>query len=104
MESADQMMDARTKGYVRGLPVPKESFLLLEFLELLLVGALLNEPVDVEEIPFGRDVEASILLPDATVPLRGEGARRRAGSHALGARAGIHLLLVEGHPLGVVVG
>lgn len=76
MESADQMLDAVTKGYVRGLPVPKKSFLLLQFLELLLIGALLDKAVDVEEIPFGWDVEAGVLLPDAAVPLRGEGAGR----------------------------
>lgn len=73
-DNADQILDARTKGYVRGLSVPEESFLLLEFLELLFVGALLDESIDVEEIPFGWDVEAGVLLPDAAIPLGGERA------------------------------
>lgn len=105
--SWDQTRNAepRTKReYVRGLPVAKESFLLLQLLEVVLVGAALDEVVDVEEVALGGDVEAGVLLPDATVTARREGAwRRRVGPHALGAGSCIHLLLVESHPVGVRV-
>jgi hypothetical protein len=48
------------------LPVPEEAFLLLEFLDLVIVGALRNQLVDVLEAPIGRDVEAAILLSDSS--------------------------------------
>lgn len=96
--------DPRTKGeYIRGLPVAEKAFLLLELLEIVLVGAALDEVVDVEQVPLGGDVEAGVLLPDATVTTRREGPRGRVGPHALGTRSRVHLLLVEGHPVGVVV-
>lgn len=98
-------MEPRTKWeYVRGLPVAEESFLLLEFLEVFLVGAALDEVVDVDEGALGRDVEAGVLLPDAAVTTRGEGARRGVGPHSLGSGSCVHLLLVKGHPVGVRVG
>jgi hypothetical protein len=103
----DQTRNAepRTKReYVRGLSVAEESFLLLELLEVVLVGAALDEVVDVEEIALGGDVEAGVLLPDATVTAGREGARRRrVGPHTLGSGPCIHLLLVESHPVGVRV-
>jgi hypothetical protein len=103
----DQMRNAepRTKGeYIRGLSVAEESFLLLELLEVVLVGAALDEVVDVEEIALGGDVEAGVLLPDATVTAGREGARRRrVGPHTLGSGPCVHLLLVESHPVGVRV-
>jgi hypothetical protein len=102
----DQMRNAepRTKGeYIRGLSVAEESFLLLELLEVVLVGAALDEVVDVEQVALGGDVEAGVLLADATVPAGREGARRRVGPHALGAGPRVHLLLVEGHPVRVGV-
>lgn len=78
----------KTKGkYVRGLSVAEESFLLLELLEVFLVGAALDEVVDVEQVAFGGDVEAGVLLPDATVTTRREGTRRSVGPHPLGARS-----------------
>jgi len=93
----------KPKGYVRGLSVPEEAFLLLEFLHLVLVVAGGNEVVDVEKVPLGGDVEAGVLLPDAAVTTRGEGPGRGVLSHALGAGARVHLLLVEGHPFRVGV-
>jgi hypothetical protein len=98
-------VEPRTKWeYVRGLAVAEESFLLLEFLEVLLVGAALDEVVDGDEGALGGDVEAGVLLPDAAVTTRGEGAGRGVGPHALGPGSCVHLLLVEGHPVGVGVG
>jgi hypothetical protein len=102
----DQTRNAEPKAkgeYVRGLPVAEESFLLLELLEVVIVGAALDEVVDVEQVAFDRDVEAGVLLPDATVTTGGEGAGRRVGPHTLGSGPCVHLLLVEGHPVRVCV-
>jgi hypothetical protein len=77
--------------------------LLLQLLEVVLVGAALDQVVDVEQVALGRDVEAGVLLADATVPAGREGARRRVGPHALGSGPRVHLLLVEGHPVRVGV-
>lgn len=77
---------------------------MLEFLEVVFVGAALDEVVDVEEIPLGGDVEASVLLADAAVTTGGEGAGRGVWPHALGAGPRVHLLLVERHPFRVRVG
>jgi hypothetical protein len=98
-------VEPRTKWeYVRGLPVAEESFLLLELLEVFLVGAALDEVVDVDEGALSRDVEAGVLLPDATITTWGKGAGRGVGPHSLGSGSCVHLLLVEGHPVGVGVG
>ena len=78
--------------------------MLLELLEVFFVGAALDQGVDVVQVALGGDVKAGILLADATVTTGREGAGRGVWSHALGARAGVHLLLVEGHPVGVGVG
>jgi hypothetical protein len=93
----------KPKEYVRGLPVPEKSFLLLELFQLLVVAAAGDEVVDVVEVTFGRDLKPSVLLPDATVSAWGIGPHRRTGPHALGAWSCIDLLLVEGHPLRVGV-
>jgi len=77
---------------------------LLEFLEVVFVGAALDEVVDVEQVAFGRDVEPGILLPDAAVSPGRVGAGRGVGPHPLGTGACVHLLLVEGHPVRVGVG
>ena len=78
--------------------------MLLELLEVILVGARLDEVVDVEQVALGRDVEAGVLLPDATVAAGRKGAGRgRVGPHTLGSGACVHLLLVEGHPFRVGV-
>ena len=102
----DQTRNARPKAkreYVRGLPVTEKSFLLLELLEVVFVGAALDEIVDVEQIALGRDVETGVLLPDAAVTAGRKRARGRVGSHALGSRPRVHLLLVESHPVRVRV-
>jgi hypothetical protein len=97
-------VEPKTNGeYIRGLSVAEESFLLLELLEIVLVGATLDEVVDVEQVALGRDVEAGVLLPDATITTWREGARRRVGPHALRSGPRVHLLLVEGHPVRVSV-
>lgn len=96
--------EPKTKGkYIRGLSVAEKSFLLLELLEIVLVGAALDQVVDVEQVALGRNVETGVLLPDASVTTGGEGARRGVGPHALGTRSGVHLLLVESHPVRVRV-
>ena len=54
--------------HVRGLPVAQQTLLLLELLNLLLVGGLGNQLVNVAEVALSRDVEACILLADAIAP------------------------------------
>lgn len=104
MASKTKFGSAKTKGkYVRGLSVSEEAFLLLKLLHFLFVGAAGDEVVDVEQVPFSRDVETGILLPDATVTARGERSRGRCSPHALRSWPRIHLLLVECHPFGVGV-
>ena len=77
---------------------------MLELLHLVLVGAAGDELVDVEQIALGRDVEAGVLLPDATVTTGREATRgRRVRPHTLGPGPRVHLVLVEGHPVGVGV-
>ena len=90
--------------YVRGLSIPKESFLLLEFLHLVLILAVGNEGVDVAQVPLSRNLKPGILLPDAAIAAWRVRPMRGAGPHSLGTRSSIHLLLVEGHPLGIRVG
>lgn len=62
--------DERGRGGVRSLPVPQQALLLLQLLDLLLVGRLGDELVDVGEVPLGGDLEAGILLADAVAPPR----------------------------------
>jgi hypothetical protein len=52
------------------LPVPQQALLLLQLLDLLLVGRLGDELVDIGEVPLGGDLEAGILLADAVAPPR----------------------------------
>lgn len=51
--------------YVRCLTVSEETLLLLELLDLLFVGRLSDELIDVEKIALCGNIKASILLPNA---------------------------------------
>ena len=59
--------EVKTKvwGGVRCLSVPQEALLLLQLLDLLLIGGLSNKLVDIVEVALCWDIETSILLSDA---------------------------------------
>lgn len=46
------------------MSIPQEALLLLELLDLLLIGGLGNELVDIGEVPFSGDVESGVLFPN----------------------------------------
>jgi hypothetical protein len=92
------------RGYVRGLSVPEKSFLLLELLHFVFVGAVGDKSVDIAQVSLSRDLKSGVLLPNATVSAWRKGPMGRVGPHTLRTRSCIHLLLVEGHPLRVGVG
>ena len=50
---------------LRSLPIPQQPLLLLQFLDLDIIGGLADELVDVGQGAFNWDVEPSILLADA---------------------------------------
>ena len=88
------------------MSVAEEAFLLLELLHLFLVGAFLDEGVDVEQVALSWNLKTGVLLPDTTITTWGEGPGRRVWPHSLGTSrcTDVHLLLVEGHPVRVAVG
>ena len=47
---------------IRCLSVSEETLLLLEFLDLVFIGRLRNQLVDVTQGPFGRNLKSSVLL------------------------------------------
>jgi hypothetical protein len=83
----DQMMNLRC------LSVSQQTFLLLELLNLLLIGRLRDELIDVGEVSLSRNIETSILLSETITPSGHFGMRSEGWAvwaHAFG-NAMIHL-------------
>lgn len=81
--------------HLRSFTISQQALLLLQLLEKVLIGGLVNELVDGMYVALGGDVDATVLLANAVAPRVIHHCDRRA----VALRHSVDLLLRKEHPV-----